>query len=70
MVRKFIKKAKKEGIVEEFRSRTHYIKPSDIKREEKRRRRRVIEKVNKQRQELLKPRDPRFRADKKRRRIS
>jgi len=57
MVRRFIKKVKNEGIVEEFRSRTHYVKPSDRRREEKRQRKRLIQKVNKQRQDLLKPRD-------------
>jgi len=66
MVRRFIKKSKKEGIVEEYRSRTHYAKPSDVKREEKRRRQRMIEKVNKRRDELLKPRDPKVRKAKRR----
>ena len=70
MVRKFIKKVKKEGIVEEFRSRRYHVKPSEIRREEKRNKQRVVEKVNKRREELLKPRDPRFRAAKKKRRNS
>ena len=53
MVRRFIKKAKNEKIVEEFRERTHYKKPSQIKAEKRRDRRRVIEKVNKQNQILF-----------------
>tara|TARA_A100001515_G_scaffold40572_2_gene31872 strand:- start:1488 stop:1784 length:297 start_codon:yes stop_codon:yes gene_type:complete len=55
MVRKFIKKAKKEGIVDEFRSRTHFKKPSVRRSEEKARRQRIIDKVNKDRSELLNP---------------
>lgn len=70
MVRRFVKKVKKEGIVDEFLAHAHYTKPSEVRREARRQRQRVIEKVNKQRQELLKPRDARFRPDKKRRRIS
>ena len=35
LVRRFIKKVKKEGVVEEYRSRTHYKKDSDIKREKR-----------------------------------
>ena len=55
MIRKFIKKVKKDGIVEEFRSRTHYTKPSVIKAAARADRQRLIDKVNKDRSELLKP---------------
>ena len=55
MVRKFIKKVKKEGIVEEFRDRTHYKKPSALKREKQAARQRLIDKVNKRRNELFTP---------------
>lgn len=55
MVRKFIKKAKKEGIVEEYRSRTRYKKPSVVKAERKAKRQRVIDKVNRDRSELINP---------------
>ena len=55
MIRKFIKKVKKEGIVEEFRSRRHYTKPSVEKSERRANRQRIIDKVNKDRSELLKP---------------
>jgi ribosomal protein S21 len=57
MVRRFIKKVKNSGIIDEFRDRRHYSKPSDKKREENRKRQRVIDKVNKQRETLLKSRD-------------
>ncbi len=53
MVRRFIKKAKNEKIVEEYRERTHYRKPSQVKAEKRRERRRLIEKVNKQNELLL-----------------
>tara|TARA_R110000824_G_scaffold158500_2_gene332450 strand:- start:705 stop:947 length:243 start_codon:yes stop_codon:yes gene_type:complete len=32
LIRKFIRKVKKAGIVEEVRERTYYTKPSDLKR--------------------------------------
>ena len=53
MVRRFLKKVKKEGIVEEFRKRSHYIKPTTVRAERKRQRRRLINKVNKKREELF-----------------
>ena len=55
MVRRFIKKVKKEGIVDEFRSGTHYKKPSAVKAETQARRQRLIDKVNKERNELFNP---------------
>jgi ribosomal protein S21 len=67
MVRKFNKKAKTSGIIEEFRNRTHYVKPSDIKREDNRKRKRTIEKVNRQREELFTTRDPWRSGSRKRR---
>ena len=53
MVRRFLKKVKKEGIVEEYRQRCHFIKPTTRRAEAKRQRRRVINKVNKKREELF-----------------
>jgi ribosomal protein S21 len=67
MIRRFIKKEKIEGIVEEYRSRTHFVKPSDVKREERRQVKRLIEKVNRQRRELFKPRDQRLKKSRTRR---
>jgi len=68
MVRKFIKKAKKEGIVDEFRSRTHYKKPSILKSEKRARRQRVIDKVNRDRDELFNPSTKRVAKRSRRRR--
>ena len=53
MLRRFIKKARNEGIVEEFRERSRYKKPSEVNAERKRERRRTIEKANKQQRELF-----------------
>lgn len=60
MVRRFIKKIKQEKILEEVRLRTHFRKPSDIKRAKKEETKRLIEKVNKHREELFKPKDRSF----------
>tara|TARA_R110002020_G_scaffold29494_2_gene92996 strand:- start:241 stop:543 length:303 start_codon:yes stop_codon:yes gene_type:complete len=46
-IKRFLKKCKKIKIVEEFRKRQYYEKPSDVKRREKLRRKRVIEKAQK-----------------------
>jgi len=37
MIRRFIKRVKKSRIIEDFLSRRFYVKPSDKKREEKKR---------------------------------
>ena len=48
MIRKFIKKCKKEKIIEQLRDRRYYKKPSDVRRHKKqaaiRRMRRDVEK--------------------------
>ena len=67
MVRKFIKKVKKEGVDEEYRARARYKKPSVIKSENKAKRQRIIDKVNKDRTELINPSTKRL-AKKARRR--
>jgi ribosomal protein S21 len=56
MLRRFTKKVKSEGLMEEIRERAYFKKPSELRREEKRERKRTIQKVNKQRSELIKPR--------------
>ena len=57
MIRRFRKLVKNDGILEEARERRHYTKPSELKRNKLRERQRKIDKVNKKRVELLKPRD-------------
>ena len=54
LVRKFIKKAKKEGIVEESRARRFFKSPSEKNRERKRDRERLLEKVKQKEKELFK----------------
>ena len=41
MIRRFIKKTKKERIIEDIKDRKYYKKPSDAKREKRRRAERV-----------------------------
>jgi len=55
MVRRFIKKVKNDGILDEARSRTTFTKPSELRRQKKAAIRKTIEKVNKQRQDLFNP---------------
>jgi len=38
MIKRFLKRVKKAGIIEEFLSRRYYVKPSTVKRHEKKRR--------------------------------
>ena len=44
MIKRFIKKCKKEKIIEQIRDRRYYKKPSERKREKERRRKALIEK--------------------------
>ncbi len=53
MVRRFIKKVKKDGIIDECRERTHFKKPTAVRAEKKRARQRLINKVNRKRDELF-----------------
>ena len=57
MIRRFRKMVKMEGIIEEVRNRRYFKAPSEKRREEKEERQRLINKVNRRRDELLKPRD-------------
>jgi len=57
MIRRFRKLVKNEGIMQEIYDRRYYTSPSEVRREEKRQRQRLINKVNRRREELFKPRD-------------
>lgn len=57
MIRRFTKKVKRDGIIDEFRSRTHFMAPSELNRQRKQEKKRIIAKVNRRRDELLTPRD-------------
>tara|TARA_R110002012_G_scaffold66477_1_gene173738 strand:+ start:693 stop:920 length:228 start_codon:yes stop_codon:yes gene_type:complete len=47
LIRKFIRKVKKAGIIEEVRERTYYTKPSDLKRLKRKRAKALRAKRNK-----------------------
>jgi|TARA_R110000851_G_scaffold16567_2_gene53821 small subunit ribosomal protein S21 len=49
LIKRFSRKVKKEGILEELRERRFYKKPSTKRREERLRRKRVIRKAAQQR---------------------
>jgi ribosomal protein S21 len=57
MIRRFRKLVKAEGIIDELRNRRYFKSPSEKRREQKEERQRLINKVNRRREELLKPRD-------------
>ena len=52
LVRRFCKKVKRSGILEEVRERRYFKKPTVKRAEEKRNRKRIIEKINRQRASL------------------
>jgi len=47
LIRKFIRKVKKAGIIEEIRERSYYTKPSDAKRLKRKRAKAQNKKANK-----------------------
>ena len=53
MVRRFIKKVKKERIIENFRERQRYEKPSVKRKKEKAQRKKVLEKLRIEREKKL-----------------
>jgi len=53
MVRRFTKKCKKERIIENFRDRMRYEKPSVKRKKEKARRKKVLEKLRIEREKKL-----------------
>jgi small subunit ribosomal protein S21 len=53
MIRRFTKKCKKERIIENFRDRMRYEKPSVRRKKEKARRKKVLEKLRIEREKKL-----------------
>ena len=45
LIKRFVKKCKKERVVENYRDRMYYEKPSIIRKREKERRKRVTQKL-------------------------
>jgi len=54
IVRRFTKKCKKERVVENFRERSRYEKPSVKRKKEKARRKKVLQKLRIEREKSLK----------------
>ena len=48
LIRRFTNKVKKEGIMEEYRKRQHYEKPSIKKRRKKMRRKQIVQKLQRE----------------------
>jgi ribosomal protein S21 len=57
MIKKFSKKVKRDGILEESRERMRFKKNSAKRSEDKRKRKRLIENLNKKQKELINIRD-------------
>ena len=53
LVKRFIRKVRNSGIIEEFRMRTHFTSNSEKRREKKLEKERLIRKVNQRREGLL-----------------
>ena len=49
-IRRFLKKCKKLRIVENYRDRQEYVKPSKLRKDAKRRRKKVLDKLRKERE--------------------
>ena len=54
MIKRFMRKCKKERVVEQYRENTYYEKPSVKKRAAAKRRRRVLDKLKNKRAEFIK----------------
>jgi ribosomal protein S21 len=50
LIRRFVRKVKKEKIIEEYREREHFKKPSEVRRERNARRQIELEKQNQKEQ--------------------
>jgi|TARA_Y100000296_G_C4946024_1_gene143864 small subunit ribosomal protein S21 len=53
MLRRFSKKVKKEGIMEQLREKAYYKKPSEVKRKKNIRRKRVAQDLQRVKEEQL-----------------
>ena len=54
LIKKFSRAVKKSGIIQEVRERRYYQKPSDIKRKEKIRRKKLIKKNKQENNKVVK----------------
>ncbi len=54
LIKKFSRLVKKSGLIQEVRERRYYEKPSDKKRKERIRRKKLIKKANQERNKVVK----------------
>ena len=54
LIKKFNRAVKKSGIIQEVRERRYYQKPSDVRRKERIRRKKLIKKANQERNKVVK----------------
>ena len=54
LIKKFNRAVKKSGIIQEVRERRYYQKPSDVKRKERIRRKKLIKKANQEQNKVVK----------------
>ena len=67
MVRRFNKKVRKEGIIDEVRERRRFTPNSVKNAERKRAKRRLVEKINRKRNELFNPKGNTYEVRRRRR---
>ena len=53
LIKKFNRAVKKSGIIQEVRERRYYQKPSDVKRKERIRRKKLIKKANQEKNKIV-----------------
>tara|TARA_R100001509_G_C4729801_1_gene169445 strand:- start:334 stop:567 length:234 start_codon:yes stop_codon:yes gene_type:complete len=53
LIKKFNRAVKKSGIIQEVRERRYYQKPSDVKRKERIRRKKLIKKANQEKNKVV-----------------
>jgi small subunit ribosomal protein S21 len=53
LIKKFNRAVKKSGIIQEVRERRYYQKPSDVRRKERIRRKKLIKKANQERNKVV-----------------
>ena len=53
LIKKFNRAVKKSGIIQEVRERRYYQKPSDVRRKERIRRKKLIKKANQEKNKVV-----------------
>jgi ribosomal protein S21 len=66
MIRRFMKKIKKYRILDEYRESLVFTKDSEIKRKEKKKRKKILDKLREEEKRIMDPKDDPYRIKKKR----